>query len=395
MFSIIYNQEEPPSFFRKSVYLAGTNQGSWRDKAIDLLKDDFSNGGVIFCPQNNPNPNSKLKYPSPDNKEEYSKQINWERTWLNSSDAVIFWLPRDLENIGLISNVEFGELVNSGRIFCGSPKESEDKDKNSYLRSVIENKGIKWYDNLEDLVKDTIDFIGRGSIREKADRKIPMKIWKHDSFRNWKKDIEENELNCSIKDYEILFNVYDAENKELFLWAVKPTIHIGKEKRNKDCEIVMGRTEGTSICVYEENKNIEDTRIVLVKEFRSANRSKDGYVLELPSGAIHEDESDAQSSLVELKEETGISFNTVNKNRVKFVGYRQSLPTLIANCDKAYKIGISSIEMDNIENITKNKTFGIKEETEITYVEVKTFKEILQEDRVDWKTLGIISKCLL
>lgn len=395
--SICYKLESPSVFFKKSIYLAGPDvqetdkskskdnddNASWKSEAIKILKEEKFTDSVIFMPHNRK---------ASDNSANTEKSINWEKKWLNAADAVIFWFPDNDANHDDISDAELNEYFNTWKIFVGSPAEPTENDKNMYLKMTIEESGGKWYTDLRTLIKDALAFIGEGSTRRGAERKVPINIWNDRTFQKWKDGIENNNLNCEITDYTINHAIVDSVTKELFCWIIKPSIHIGKEKRDKNNEVVIGRLAGSIICVYTKDTKLDDTRFVLVKEFRSAVKNKDGYVLELPSGALHEGESIIESSLSELQEETGV---VLQDKDFKKVGDRQFAPTLIANTSFVYKIGITSSEMDAIEKEVKDKTFGIQEETEITYVCIKTWKQILSEKQVDWSTLGILTQAML
>lgn len=161
----VYNCENLPNFITKSIYLAGTNAknfvGSrlvnWRESVISML-EDFGYDGVVIIPEDNPD--GSYKFPnSIEEKDRYLKQIEWEQKCLNSADAIIFWLPRSIpDNIGLASNFELAEYIDSGKIFVGSyPTDKDtDTDRNNYFKAIFKLKNISWYTRLDDCVRDEI-----------------------------------------------------------------------------------------------------------------------------------------------------------------------------------------------------------------------------------------------
>lgn len=404
--NIVYNREEPPAFFKKSIYLAGTSvilynttkkdddkyentEYTYRDSAINFLSDKFE-GGALFVPTDNPN--SETSSPGPRDKDAYRERIEWEQTWLKACDAVVFWLPRNLSNLGLCSNFELGQLFHSGKCFIGAPYQPTDNDKNAYLQTLCDIQNLHWYNDLNKLLSDTLEFIGEGSTRKGYERKIPLQIWEHDAFQHWKKAMEENDLNCKVQDVDVIYNVNAPESGKTFFWMIVPKIRVSGERRTKEFDCVIGRNEICSMCIYTNDTKLDDTEIVLIKEFRSSGRSSDGYVTELPSGSFHENDSMVKSAMVELKEETGIEL--CEDKRAKFIGKKQMMPTLCSTANYVYAYDVSSKEMAEIKRQVKNKVFGIKEESERTHVVIKTWKQIIRDKLLDWPTLGMIAQVL-
>lgn len=54
-------------------------------------------------------------------------------------------------------------------------------------------------------------------------------------------------------------------------------------------------------------------------------------------------------------------------------------------------VELTKEELDKAEELAITKqTFGVDEDSEKTYVEVKTLREILENDEVDWSMIGMI-----
>jgi hypothetical protein len=108
-----------------SVFLAGPtprSQGvaSWRPEAVQLLNDSGF-AGTVLIPERQ----------SLDARFEYLDQVKWEFAALERADALVFWVPRDLDHLpGFTTNVEFGRYVASGRMIYGRP---EGRPHNRYL----------------------------------------------------------------------------------------------------------------------------------------------------------------------------------------------------------------------------------------------------------------------
>ena len=134
------------------------------------------------------------------------------------------------------------------------------------------------------------------------------------------------------------------------------------------------------------HKNDESCEIVLVKEFRSPCDNDECFVYEVPGGSAKEDTDPIIVAKDEVKEETGI---TINVNRLKHIMNRQASATL-----SAHKIDCYAIELtdDEIEKVKKDigSVHGIVEDTERTYLEVKSVDEILSNNLLDWNNIGMI-----
>jgi hypothetical protein len=62
---------------------------------------------------------------------DYLDQVEWEFAGLEQANALLFWVPRDLDDLpGFTTNVEFGRYVGSGRMIYGRP---EGRPHNRYL----------------------------------------------------------------------------------------------------------------------------------------------------------------------------------------------------------------------------------------------------------------------
>ena len=69
----------------------------------------------------------------------YERQTDWEYRHLDDASAVVFWVPRNLDNLpGFTTNVEFGYWVKSVRCFYGRP---DGADKTEYLDWLYEKEG--------------------------------------------------------------------------------------------------------------------------------------------------------------------------------------------------------------------------------------------------------------
>ena len=132
------------------VFLAGPSPRSgqtleWRKEAIQHFQN-IGFDGTIVIPE-----------PRTGKWDDYLTVVDWEHLYLELSDTILFWVPRDIENeiYGFTTNVEFGMYLHSGKIIYGRPDNS---DKNRYLDywySLVYSK--QPYNDLLTIVKDTIN----------------------------------------------------------------------------------------------------------------------------------------------------------------------------------------------------------------------------------------------
>ena len=388
---IVYNREEAPKFFNKSVFLAGPTPRdkklkSWRTDAIEILKGKGYDG-VVFCPEDNP-ATPDVAFPDYDTDPEgYVAQVDWENKWLQASDCILFWVARELPDFpGLTTNVEFGRYFKTGKISAGSPKSAV---KNTYLRVLLEKEDIKWYYDLDKCIDNVLEIIGDGANRVGSERLFPIHIWNHPTFSKWHLELESNKNNCSIEDSTIEYTFWAKIAKKPFLWIIHPNIKIGKEKRNKTNEFVIGRTDLCTLVVHSPiEEDYMKTKIVIIKEFRSPVRNKEGYVYELPSGSIELNGKAVEQAFKEFEEETGVKLK--NPKSAILIKERQCVSTFSSHTNTVYSYELSEEEINKIEKDTKGKHFGLEKDSEMTYVEIQTIKEILDQDLLDWSMLGVI-----
>lgn len=96
------------------LFLAGPSPRNgegenWRVTALSIIESELSKRGItepldVYVP-----------LPSSGVVDDYDHQIEWEQAHLDLADAILFWVPRDLDTLpGFTTNVEFGQFVNVG-----------------------------------------------------------------------------------------------------------------------------------------------------------------------------------------------------------------------------------------------------------------------------------------
>lgn len=153
--NIIYSFEEGTNA-EKSIFLAGPTPRdektkTWRCDALKLLSD-MNFDGDVFVPEYRDGVRDTV------NVNEWETRSLWERKYLEGCSAILFWVPRNLENMpAFTTNVEFGKFVPSGKAIYGRPNEAP---KNEYLDWFYKFETSRApLETLEDTVRETLNFI--------------------------------------------------------------------------------------------------------------------------------------------------------------------------------------------------------------------------------------------
>jgi calcineurin-like phosphoesterase family protein len=269
--NIIYTLEDLENNNFDSIFLAGPTHRieddkkppkSWRKDIIEKLEKGGFEGNIL-CPEWRDDKKPKGW--------SYTKQVDWEKKYLKRSNAIVFWIPRDMKVLpALTTNIEFGEYLNSGKIFVGAPKEAE---KNKYLQERCEKLNIKWHYSLKDMVsgicekfnKETSDIYFTSDTHFGSERTLSF------SKRPFLDvDIMDNNLisewNSSVTNKDIVFHLGDFGNPEIVKYLSGSIIYI-----------ISGNHDSEQV----KKDLLKDTRVKVI----------DNYVMKLRDkkiGLVHE-----------------------------------------------------------------------------------------------------------
>jgi 8-oxo-dGTP pyrophosphatase MutT (NUDIX family) len=325
--------------------------------------------------------------------EEYDDQIAWETKFLKAADVILFWLPRDLHGSkkegngspmpGLTTNDEWGVWKDSGKVVLGCP---EWADKVRYQKHSAEELQVPQASTLQATVDLALKKVGAGAPRSGPwDPQVPHFIWTRQDFQLWyQSQVQAGNI---VKDVDVKQTFWVGKNKDhLFLYILQPTVHITEEGRDKVIECVIFRPDISTVCLYKRmGSDLTATKIVLVREFRTAVRNEGGLVYELPGGSSSEDgKNPLQAAVDEVSEELGLR---INPARLKSHGSRQMGATLVSYHSHLYSVELTEEELAKLEADTS--VHGEDGEERIT-IHVKPLADILAENLVDWPMLGMI-----
>jgi 8-oxo-dGTP pyrophosphatase MutT (NUDIX family) len=380
---IIHAQEDFPGTFARSLFLAGPSPrsgdvASWRPEALEILRQTGYNG-VVFVPE--------LRERRWNGK--YRNQIAWEEKALQMSDCIVFWIPREIGQMpAFTTNIEYGEWFKSGKIVMGAPK---DAPKMSYLRIRGEKYLVPQFDTLKETLLAGMDMVKEGAMRSGAECQVPLYVWKTSSFQAWYRaqTLASNRLNGAKLEWVFLVG---PKRNFVFFWILHVDIFVASENRNKSNEVVIGRPDISTVMLFKKGRDIPDTEIVLIKEFRSPARTSDGFIRELPGGSTLKGNADPLAMAAsEVREETGID---ISPEEIQPAGTRQLTGVLSSHRAHLFSAEISERQLNSLRKVS-GVPFGVVGDTERTYVEIHKVREILDGNFVDWSMLGMILSVLV
>lgn len=379
--NIVFADHNVPKNITKSLFLAGPSPREvgvldWRHEAIDYLKS-INFQGTIFVPI----PEKRFYGSTDASNWNYHTQVEWECMCRDISDNIVFWVPRSIEGKmpGFVTNIEFGEDLATGKVVYGRPPEAE---KCKYLDKRITDKGFPIFETLESTLNQVVKNLGDGSFRKDGEVYVPLFIWQSEQFQTWYANLlaAGNTLESARVHSQITVG-----NGFLFSYVLAVKVWIASERRVKDNEFLFSRKDSVSVCMFY--KDIDDTKIVLVKEFRSTVNNKEGIVYELPGGSTFSNEKNMLLVVKdELHEEVGFTLH--DQERLVHVDTRQVAATFATHQVHLYKIELTQEEYESIQS-KKDQQFGNKDDGEIITLEIVSINDIFDK-LVDFSVIGMV-----
>ncbi|MGP9023203.1 HIT domain-containing protein (plasmid) [Streptomyces sp. BR1] len=155
--TVVYAREEIPEgpkvFLAGPTPRAGGDVESWRPAAITELAAQWTGEQplTVLTPESRGGKRAK----------HYDDQVGWETRARAAADAILFWIPRDLDSLpGFTTNVEFGLDVVTGRAVLGVPPNCPNPERNRYLIYVARHHGAPVRETLPTAVEEALALVG-------------------------------------------------------------------------------------------------------------------------------------------------------------------------------------------------------------------------------------------
>ncbi|MFJ1900522.1 nucleoside 2-deoxyribosyltransferase domain-containing protein [Streptomyces sp. NPDC088115] len=154
---LVYAREPVPAS-GPTVFLAGPTPRaggateSWRPAAVTELARQWTGEQplTVLSPESR----------GGERADHYDDQVGWETLAREMADAILFWIPRDLQTMpGFTTNVEFGLDVSTGRAILGCPPDCPAPERNRYLIYVARCHNVPVCETLTDTIAAALNRI--------------------------------------------------------------------------------------------------------------------------------------------------------------------------------------------------------------------------------------------
>lgn len=147
---LVYAREALPTagpavFLAGPTPRAGGEVPSWRPAAAEALAEQWTGAAplTVLTPESRGGKRAR----------HYDDQVGWETDARAVADAILFWIPRDLNVLpGWTTNVEFGLDIGTGKVALGCPPDCPNPERNRYLIYVARRHGAPVCESLTDTV---------------------------------------------------------------------------------------------------------------------------------------------------------------------------------------------------------------------------------------------------
>jgi 8-oxo-dGTP pyrophosphatase MutT (NUDIX family) len=370
--------EPLPDSWRACVLLGDTTpfrwqsaDNHWRTDLAEMLRLQWSGDGRLVIALQDSGPA----------RDESPEEKRWSRIGA-IADVAAYWWPDDTDprlEATLAACHDGHPLVygtSTGVLRAGQAWQGSDHNLASAVTSLSE------------MAAAILESLDRGAYRAGGERDVPLSIWRTDSFQRWYRAQMAAGNTLLAARLVWTFNIGSKKPVPLF-WALHVSMHIGGEDRVKANEVVISRPDISTMTLYRPGPSIDETVVVLIREFRGPASTPDGLVHELPGGSGGE-ASELDQAIMEAEEEVGI---TIEPRRVRAYGGRQLAGTLSAHQAHLFAAEISDEELSRLRSL-QSVPHGNASDTELTWTEIATFREVRQKRLVDWATIGMIAQVL-
>lgn len=309
---------------------------------------------------------------------------------LAQADIIACWIPRKSPADNEFA-LDAGAWMGTGKLLYGFDSANRDTaHAERYLRlTLMAAKEGATADCLAALLRLAQKRLGNGALRKGAERSIPLHVWQSQAFQSWY--AAQRELGNELRGAKLEWTFRVGPNRAIVLmWALHVNVYVANEDREKSNEVILSRTDLASAVLYYPGARLEETQIVLVREFRSPVRNSLGFDYGLPGGSSFRANLDIKAVITaEIRQETGLE---ITARRLREISSRQPVATLSTHHDILFAAEITANELGRFRDAPT--ALGNASESERTYPLIMTYAEILQSPAIDWATIGKITQAL-
>lgn len=378
-FQVVRPGTPVPERYSAALYLAGSapssEASSWTTMALEQLAQlDYT--GVVFVP------------------DAAHVQSDWADDGLHLADTIVFWFAGEKE--GVEADTQFGSWVGTGKCVYGR-REGGLRVAERDRVFAREARGTV-HDTLPAALAEAVGRVGEGALREGGERWVPLHLWRTSMFQAWY--ASQRRAQNVLREARLRWAFVLPGTHRLLAAVTWVDIWVAAEGRAKSNEWIFSRSDISSVVLYERPdprrysiERLLDQSIVLVREFRSAARTEDAFVHELPGGSSIKEELDPRvTAAAEVTEETGLE---LKKDRFELIESRQAAATVSTHHIHLFAAALTRSEMQQAQRMADTKrVHGNPSETERTMLEVTSLREMLRSDLIDWSTLGMVLRAL-
>ena len=374
----VYPGQQAPGSWDGCILIQAS--ASWAAEAIALLRQQWTGEGrlVVFAagPRDQTGDDQAGDDPA--------RLARWHDFAFAAADVVLRWWPDEEQPRSVAGSL--AAYRDDQRVVHGAPPGAPYR---RYLADYADRHALAAATTPDGLVSAALGKIGPGAARAGGEREVPLPVWQAGSFQRWY-SAQVCAGNTLLGARQVWTFSTGPGRGVLVYWALQVRVRIRAEDRVKSNEVVISRPDISVMALYRRGATLDDTAVVLVREFRSPAATPDGFVHELPGGSGDSGAETRDQAAAETEEETGL---TLDIRRIRAHGSRQVAATVSAHHAYLFSAEITEDELARLR--ASQRTPHGAGDTERTWPEVTTFAEIRRNRLADWATLGMIAEALL
>lgn len=362
----------PPSF-TASLFLAGRGDGDgdgggWQAEVIEFLRQE-GYAGLVYLPAADAATEELLA---------------WEEEALRHADAILFHFA---EAPDPLTRERWGAWRRTGKVVLCAAQDQQ------ALRRAAARLRVPTGLTPREAVAHLLPLLRPGVPRRGGERAVPLVLWRSPAFQRWYRALRAAGNELDDVEVEWIYRPRAGPGRPPLIWALRPRVWVRAERRHKAGEIVVGRAEVSATVLYRPAAQVLDTQVVLIREFRSAGTTADGYVWALPGGsaehAADREQNAAITALREVQEETGLVLLPSQLEQVPG-GARQLASTILSHRAHLFRAALTEEQLRTLQAAERAGRHHGANAGERCYVIVRPLRHLISGSQLDWGQLGML-----